>query len=417
MKCYVGSIITINENDDVFGYLVEDHGKILYVGNQLPKEYEQAERIELGDKALIPSFVDTHQHLASFSTFQAGLNVMDAETNIELASMIQKFVNHSKEKTLICFGASPYSVKEGKLISRKELDLVCPDKEIMVVKYDGHACIINSKLMNRLKKKLEKLRGYHPETGEMNQEAFFACSDYITNSISILYYTDEQVIDFCKRANRAGLQIEMHAIGDKAFDQACRAIKAALDDYPRENHRHGIIHDCLPTEEGVKICRDYHIQMPVQSAFINWKQEPDEYLEAILGKERAEKLNPLGTFVRNGIIISDGSDAPCTTPNPIAWIDKAVNHPVHGEAISVQDALRMCTYNGYYASFDEDKRGSLEVGKFADMVILSENPYEVEKTDLKNIKVEQLLLQGLPYRSCRENIFKAALRGLHSRDA
>lgn len=51
------------------------------------------------------------------------------------------------------------------------------------------------------------------------------------------------------------------------------------------------------------------------------------------------------------------------------------------------------------------------------MVILSENPYEVEKTDLKNIKVEQLLLQGLPYRSCRENIFKAALRGLHSRDA
>lgn len=37
MKCYVGSIITINENDDVFGYLVEDHGKILYVGNQLPK--------------------------------------------------------------------------------------------------------------------------------------------------------------------------------------------------------------------------------------------------------------------------------------------------------------------------------------------------------------------------------------------
>ena len=119
MKCYVGSIITINENDDVFGYLVEDHGKILYVGNQLPKEYEQAERIELADKALIPKFDDTHQHLASFSTFQAGLNVMDAETNIELASMIQKFVNHSKEKTFICFVAYQYSVKEGKLISIK----------------------------------------------------------------------------------------------------------------------------------------------------------------------------------------------------------------------------------------------------------------------------------------------------------
>ena len=47
----------------------------------------------------------------------------------------------------------------------------------------------------------------------------------------VLYYDDEKVIDFCKKANRAGLQIEMHAIGDKAFDQACRALKAALDDY------------------------------------------------------------------------------------------------------------------------------------------------------------------------------------------
>ena len=144
MKCYVGSIITVNKNDDVCKYLVEDKGNILHVGNRLPKEYEQTERIDLGDKALVPSFVDTHQHLASFSTFQAGLNVMDAETNIEMASMIQKFVSHSKEKTLICFGASPYSVKEGKLISRKELDLVCPYKEIMVVKYDGHACTLGS---------------------------------------------------------------------------------------------------------------------------------------------------------------------------------------------------------------------------------------------------------------------------------
>lgn len=50
----------------------------------------------------------------------------------------------------------------------------------------------------------------------------------------VLYYDDEKVIDFCKKANRAGLQIEMHAIGDKAFDQACRALKAALDDYPRK---------------------------------------------------------------------------------------------------------------------------------------------------------------------------------------
>jgi predicted amidohydrolase YtcJ len=105
---------------------------------------------------------------------------MDAESNLEIQNMIREFVKRSSGKTLICFGASPYSVKEGRLISREELDAVCPDKEIMVVKYDGHACIVNTKLLNKMNDKVKDLRGYHPDTGEMNQEAFFKFSDYIS---------------------------------------------------------------------------------------------------------------------------------------------------------------------------------------------------------------------------------------------
>ena len=486
MICYKGKVLTVDSNDTVAGYLVEDKGRIVYVGNELPEQYKNVQTVELGKKVLVPAFVDTHQHMASFSTFHAGLNVMDAESNEEIAQMVKEFVQSSgNKKTLIAFGASPYSVKEGRLISREELDKVCPDKEIMVVKYDGHACIINSKLLDKLKGKVSELRGYHEDTGEMNQEAFFECSNYITNSLSIielfknmqsaidfqashgigcipqsmnvdvalkrklprigwcfecaldgcfgshdaamnepyidslggdgvLYYDDEKVIDFCKKANRAGLQIEMHAIGDKAFDQACRALKAALDDYPRKDHRHGIIHDCLPTEEGIKICRDYNIQMPVQSAFINWKQEPDEYLKSIMGKERAERLNPIRTFNENGIVVSCGSDAPCTSPDPIVWIDKAVNNMNQSQAVSVQEALRMCTYNGYYVTFDEKERGSLEAGKIADMVVLSDDLYSVDKKDIKNIKVEGLILSGKKYESCRENVIKAVIRGMFS---
>ena len=232
----------------------------------------------------------------------------------------------------------------------------------------------------------------------------------------VLYYDDRKVMDFCKEANRAGLQIELHAIGDKAFDQACRAIKAALDDYPREDHRHGIIHDCLPTPEGIAVCRDYHIQMPMQSAFIGWKQEPDDYLERILGHDRLEKLNPIRTFRDNDIVVSFGSDAPCTTPDPIAWMDRAVNNDNAGQAVSVQDALRMCTYNGAWAAFDEQERGSLEAGKIADMAVLSENPYTVPKDKLSGLRVERLYLSGKSYESCRENILPMMLRGLTSRN-
>lgn len=520
MKCYHGNIVTVDKNNRVFSYLVEDKGRIVFVGNELPPEYSKAKIIELGDKALIPSFADTHQHFASFSTFHAGLNVMDAESNEEIKEMIRDFVSKSSAKTLIAFGASPYSVTEKRLISRSELDSVCPDKEIMVIKYDGHACIVNSKLLRKMYSKVKKLRGCHPDTGEMNQEAFFEFSNYITNSLSIvdlfrnmqeavdfqaskgigcvhtvsgvgfignlditieklfakslkngfqlrvfpqslnvktaisrklpriggcfecaldgcfgshdaslnepysdeeggngvLYYDDEKVTDFCKAANRAGLQIELHAIGDKAFDQACRALKAALDDCPRQDHRHGIIHDCLPTEEGIKICGEYGILMPVQSAFINWKQEPDEYLESILGSKRLNRLNPIKTFMDNNIVVSLGSDAPCTSPDPIVWMDKAVNNTNRDEAVSIHDALRMCTYNGYYTCFDEDERGSLEAGKLADMVVLSANPYEIAKEDIKNLKVEQLILSGKKYSSCKENLVAAVSSALLSKN-
>lgn len=518
MKCYHGDILTVNVKDEVCSWLVEDGGKIVFVGNELPERYRGAELVELGGKALCPSFADTHQHLASFSAFHAGLNVMDAASNREISEMVRDFVRRSSAKTLIAFGASPYSVEEGRLLSRAELDAVCPDRPMMVVKYDGHACIINTPLLKKLEKKLAPLRGYHPDTGEMNQEAFFKVSDYITNSLSpmelvknlqnavdfeasrgigmvhtvsgigfvvnlditleqffarsltngfqvrvfpqsldiraatrrklpriggcfacaldgcfgshdaamnepytddgaggVLYYSDEKVTEFCKKANRAGLQIEMHAIGDRAFDQAARALRAALDDFPREDHRHGIIHACLPTETGLQICRDYHIQLPVQSAFINWKQEPDAYLERILGAERTAALNPLRTFWDMGIRICAGSDAPCTAPNPVDWIDKAVNHANPAQALTVPEALRMCTINGYRATFDEAERGSLEVGKIADMVMLSENPCKMEPARLHELHVEQLLLGGKPYESCRRGVAGAMLKGMFSR--
>ena len=75
---------------------------------------------------------------------------------------------------------------------------MCPDKEIMVVKYDGHACIVNSKLLSAMESKVKHLRGYHPDTGEMNQEAFFAFSNALTNSLSIpeLIRNMQSAVDF-----------------------------------------------------------------------------------------------------------------------------------------------------------------------------------------------------------------------------
>lgn len=217
----------------------------------------------------------------------------------------------------------------------------------------------------------------------------------LSDDNGVLYYSDEEVIRFCIDANRANLQIQMHAIGDAAFEQATKALKAALDDYPRENHRHCIIHACLPTEEGIEICKDYNILLCVQSAFIDWIQEPNEYLEEILG-QRCQKLNPLKKFIDNKITISVGSDRPCTDPNTIDWIYKACNN--RSQSLTILEAIKMCTYNGYYTSFKEDKHGSLEAYKKADFLILNKNPLDLDTEFLKTLKIEKMLLAGKDYK-------------------
>ena len=121
-------------------------------------------------------------------------------------------------------------------------------------------------------------------------------------------------------------------------------------------------------------------------------------------------LNPFRTYADNGILQALGSDGPCTDPEPMVWVHKACNNGA--ESLTVQQALKMATYNTYWMSFDEKDRGSLEVGKFADMVILSGNPYETDVTKLDTIHVEQLLLQGEPYQKIRQNPILHVLRGM-----
>ena len=514
MKVYNGTIISCDRNDRIHEYLVEDKGRILYAGETLPAAYRDAPREELGARALLPCFGDTHLHFASFALFNAGLDVRHARSLSEMRGQITEFASGCPDRILMGFGASAHYVEERRLILRSELDLACPERPVYLVKYDGHACVLNSAMLALLPAKVKTLRGFHPDTGEMNQEAFFAVTDFITRKISlprtvknmlravdymarkgiglmhtasgvgfpfdldvtletllgrglssgfqtrlffqtmepgkvrkrklprvggcfataldgsfgsrdaalrlpysddpqnrgVLFYSDEEVVKFTKQANRTGLQIEMHAIGDAAFDQAVMALEAALNDCPRADHRHGIIHACLPSEEGLRKCAALGIQIPLQPAFLAFELEPLEYLRRILG-ERAGEIFPLRKMTDLGIVLSGGSDAPCTPPDPIAGIHAACNHYVPGQSLTIAEALKMFTYNTAWAAFDEAERGSLEAGKAADMVILNRNPLAMKPGELLELKVEKLLLKGEPYKK-GQGIFSLLARAI-----
>ncbi|MCX7027163.1 MAG: amidohydrolase family protein [Spirochaetes bacterium] len=507
MNVYEGSIVTCDALGTVARFLVEDGGRIVFVGDTLPREYSEAPRERLGENALLPAFGDTHIHFLSYAFFSAGLDVRAARTIADTQAAIADFVRERSPSFVIGFGASAHSVAERRLLTREDIDAVCSDRPAFIAKYDGHAGVANSALIALVVGKLGKLRGFDAVSGLMTQEAFFRVTDVVTGKISlpatlgnmlsgidalagygiglvhsvtgigfpadmdvtleslfarglknplayriffqtmdvgkvlkrklpriggcfataldgcfgsvdaallepyeaaaalppesckgVLYYPDERVKAFCKEANRSGLQIEMHVIGDAAFDQALSAIAAALADFPREDHRHTIIHACLPTRHGLETCAKLGIHIAVQPAFLQWEQEPLEYIESILG-QRAFGISPLRTMVDMGIELSGGSDAPCTVPNPIDGIWGACNHYVPGQSLSVQEALNLYTRNAARGSFDEKERGSLEAGKVADMIVLNRDPLSLEPGDLRSLQVERLLLQGKPYKA------------------
>jgi predicted amidohydrolase YtcJ len=501
MKAYLGTIISCDSGHRVHRALVEDSGKIAYVGDSLPPEYSKAERIELGSRALCPAFADTHIHFMSYALFSAGLDLRDAHDIASAAAAVGEFARSRRDRIVMGFGTSAHSVAEGRLLLREDLDAACPERPAFVVKYDGHAAVVNRALLAILPPALRSCRGYDAESGLMTQEAFFRTTDFVTGRVSlpatltsmlcavdglasrgiglihsvtgvgfpgdldvvleslfakglrnelpyrvffqtmdaekvlrrklpriggcfataldgcfgssdaallegyaddpanrgVLYYQDSVVEEFSKRANRAGLQIEMHAIGDRAFDQAVGALEAALRDFPRTDHRHTIIHACLPTDSGLDACARLGIRLAVQPSFLRWDQEPLSYLERILGK-RAYGLSPLKRMRGMGIRMSGGSDGPCTLPDPIHGIWAAANHYVSGESLSVQEALDMYTVDAAAACFDEKERGSLERGKIADMVLLSENLLDVPPGQIRRVKAEGLILSGKEYR-------------------
>jgi predicted amidohydrolase YtcJ len=131
---------------------------------------------------------------------------------------------------------------------------------------------------------------------------------------------------------------------------------------------------------------------------LSWNLEPLDYLSSILG-DRAASLLPLRRMQDLGIVMSGGSDAPCTLPDPIAGLFGACNHFVPEQSLTIAEALRLFTYNVAWGSFDEDRYGSLERGKMANMVILNRNPLEMEPSDLCHLAVEESLFAGQPYRS------------------
>jgi predicted amidohydrolase YtcJ len=207
-----------------------------------------------------------------------------------------------------------------------------------------------------------------------------------------LYHTQEQIDAFVLRAHQAGLQIAMHAVGDAAVEQALNAYEAALRVHPRDDHRHRIEHCEIIREDQLQRAQRLGVALAIQPPF-NHYWPHTEYIPSV-GQARAMKVDPIRMLMRPDLLVAGGSDSTVTPLGPLIGIHAAVNHSNPSERVSLQEALELYTFNAARIAFQETDRGSLEVSKLADFVVLAEDPFGVDPSHIKDISVEMTVIGG-----------------------
>jgi len=214
----------------------------------------------------------------------------------------------------------------------------------------------------------------------------------------ILVWEQDEIDEVVEKVHNAGFQMTAHAVGDKAVEMILNAIEKAQRAHPREGARHRIEHCGIVDEELIERLKRLEMIPVANPGFI--ERNGKDY-NRFYG-ERVDYMFPLRRFLDKGIVTAIGSDAPVVPENPMNGLYGALTRKdgFTGEAvgecqkISLLEAVKMYTYNGAYACFDEKSRGSIEEGKLADIIMLSEDIMKIPAEDIRNVEPVLTMTDG-----------------------
>ncbi|MGD2295984.1 MAG: amidohydrolase [Candidatus Aminicenantes bacterium] len=188
-----------------------------------------------------------------------------------------------------------------------------------------------------------------------------------------------------EKAHKNGYQIGVHAIGDKAVHWVLNAIERAQQKHGKKGLRHRIEHNTVNILPDTRRFAKLGVIASMQPTITGGEL----YKRQRLGVERARRVDMVRTLLDNGAVLAWGTDWPVSPINPMFNLHELVTRVYPEQRLTMAEAIKFYTLGPAYASFEEDIKGSLEVGKLADMVVLSK--------DLLNISAKEILKTEVLY--------------------
>jgi hypothetical protein len=195
-------------------------------------------------------------------------------------------------------------------------------------------------------------------------------------------------------------QLLTHANGDAAIDQLINALRPAIEKYGNDDRRNVLIHGQFIRDDQL----DTLVRMKViPSLFPMHTFYWGDWYRKIVGDSAAMRISPINSAVKRSMMPTSHTDAPVALPNLMVVMWATVNRVSRSGAVIGPDerltpyqALQTMTIWGAHQHFEESRKGSLAVGKLADLVVLSENPLKVDPMTIKDIKVLETIKEGKP---------------------
>ena len=215
------------------------------------------------------------------------------------------------------------------------------------------------------------------------------------------YYQPERAGALAAEASSRGLQVAIHCLGTWAIDLAMDAIGEAIRESESADQRHRLEHFTTPTYEQIHRAAGMELTVVTQPSF--FYQGGEKSAERLAESGIDAPPAPLRRMIDEGLSVALSSDFPCGPLAPLAGISSLVSRQTRGslepvaaeEAISAAEAVELYTIAGARSMHRETEVGSIEVGKRADVIVLTHDPTAVDPTMLREISVEQTYVDGL----------------------